>query len=81
MQKTTGKTPPELDVEPIPEELNYLLYMFYELSATRPVGMSVGPIAFSEILAYNQLHNVGIVPWEVEAIKRLDIVWLRVRNG
>jgi hypothetical protein len=55
--------------------------MFYELSAARPVGMAVGPIAFSEILAYNQLHNVGIVPWEVEAIKRLDIVWLRVRNG
>jgi hypothetical protein len=55
--------------------------MFYELSAARPVGMAVGPIAFSEILAYNQLHHAGLVPWEVEALKRLDITWLRVRNG
>ena len=55
--------------------------IFYELSGSRPVGMALGPIAFSEILAYNQLTATGLVPWEVEAIKALDAAWLRVRNG
>lgn len=81
VHKTTGRMPPELDVPDIPKEFEYLMSVFYELSAARPVGMAVGPIAFEAIEAYNRLTGAGLVGWEVQTIKRLDIAWMKVRNG
>jgi len=81
VHKTTGRMPPELDVPEIPEEFEYLMHVFYELSSARQSGMSLGPIAFEAIEAYNRLTGAGLVGWEVQTIKRLDMAWIRVRNG
>lgn len=81
VHKTTGRMPPELDVPDIPEEFEYLMSVFYELSNARPVGMALGPISFEAIEAYNRLTGTGLVGWEVQTIKRLDAAWMKVKNG
>jgi len=81
VHKTTGRMPPELDVPEIPEGFEYLMTVFYNLSSGRQIGMAPGPIAFEAIEAYNRLTGVGLVGWEVDAIKRIDAAWMKVRNG
>jgi hypothetical protein len=44
-----------------------------ELHCSRPAGgMSISPILFSELLAYQQVFNVELVPFEVETIFFID---------
>jgi len=42
-----------------------------------------GPTAISyvQIKAWKELTETSILPWEIEAIKRLDLEYLRVANG
>nr|WP_258038738.1 hypothetical protein [Haemophilus seminalis]DAK42661.1 MAG TPA: hypothetical protein [Caudoviricetes sp.] len=41
--------------------------------------MSANPITFSEILAWSQLTNTSLARWEIEVIKRLDVLWLNIQ--
>lgn len=43
--------------------------------------MSDQPIAYEAILAYSELYGIPIMPHEVDAVKRLDLAWMKVRNA
>ena len=66
-----------------PKELEYLWGFFLELSATRPQGYSGPlPITYSEIKAWLDLTDNTLASWEVEVIKKLDRLYLKVvSNG
>lgn len=54
---------------------------FVNLSSTRPVGMGVSPITYSEILAYSTLNNIDYDPWEIQVIKLFDRTTLDLYNA
>jgi hypothetical protein len=39
------------------------------------------PISYTEIKAWKELTETPLLAWEVEAIKRVDVVYLGVMNG
>lgn len=83
MEKQSGHTPLALQGPQFPELLEYVWTAFLLLNQTRGQGFSGPlPISFQEIDAWQRLtHNV-LLPWEIEAIKRLDAAYLRVvSNG
>lgn len=76
----TGFKPSELDnKEPNPYVL-YLLNDFYSLSQSRQYGMSSNAILYSEIESWLNLSQRKMEMWELEVIKRLDSIWLKVQN-
>jgi len=50
---------------------------FAELNSTRPVGMAVGAITYTEIKSYFDLLGIDVTPQEVQIIKMLDRVSLK----
>ena len=73
--RQTGEKPPELDGPPIPPVGAYLWEWFSELHKARQ-----GPISYSEIQAWAKLSGNSPEPWEVKAIKALDIEYLKFQN-
>lgn len=64
-------------------EIDYVWAYFLELSSTRPIGYN-GPLAitYQEIAAWKDLTETPLSPWEVEVIKRLDKIYMKVvSNG
>lgn len=43
-----------------------------ELHCSRPSGMSITPILFSEIQAYQKVFAVELLPFEVETVLFID---------
>jgi len=39
------------------------------------------PITYEQIKAWKEVTETSTLPWEIEAIKRLDLEYLRVANG
>jgi hypothetical protein len=39
------------------------------------------PISYEQIKALKELTETSISPWEIEAIRKLDLEYLRVANG
>ena len=63
-------------------ELGYIWEYFLELSSTRPQGYKGPlPITYQEIKAWKELTNHILSPWEVEVIKRLDQIYVKVVNN
>lgn len=80
VQKQVGKPLEELKSPvPFPRDLSHVWTMFLELSATRSQGFS-GPnaITYSEIKSWSELTDTPVGPLEVNAIKSLDRVYLRI---
>jgi len=51
------------------------------LNNTRGQGFSGPlPISYQEIDAWQRMTQNTLLPWEIEAVKRLDAVYLRVVN-
>ena len=42
--------------------------------------MTVNPLSFTEIDAWMRLSERTLAWWEIEVIKRLDVIWLKVQN-
>jgi hypothetical protein len=57
--------------------LIYLLVYYEELRQANPVGFTVQPLSFTEILAYMTLYKVPYDAFDIETIRRLDVVWLK----
>lgn len=49
---------------------------FGKLSSRRQCGMSVQAISYADMDAFQRLYDVTFHPWQVEAIERLDALWL-----
>lgn len=65
----------------MPEVLAYLWDWFLQLDNARGGnGFGLNPISYSEIQAWAQLTRIKPEPWEIEAIKRVDSVRIRVAN-
>jgi hypothetical protein len=56
----------------IPPAVAHIWQWFCELSQTRQIGMSAGPITFAEIEAYARLMKIEMHPWAVALIRRID---------
>lgn len=77
MLEQTGIAPPELDVPPIPYELNHVWDYFCQLSAKRTNGgMAANPISDEQITAWERRRGFCLTPFENECIDALDVVYL-----
>lgn len=76
----TGIKPSELDNKEPNQYILSLLNDFYTLSSSRQCGMSLNPIQFSEIESWLRLSNRTLEMWEIEVIKKLDVIWLNIQT-
>lgn len=64
--------------------LDFYVDAFLELSTSRQIGMSVGPIPFTAIAEYYRVYNLGDGGEDffefVSQIRRLDSVYLELRE-
>jgi hypothetical protein len=82
VKKATGKTPQGLDIPKLPVSLIYLWQTFVSISAGRQTGYSGPlPLSYTEIKSWIELTGCELTPFEVNSIKRLDNVYLRIMNG
>ena len=69
--------PSQLEPVDMPECLLYLWQWFCELSGGRGYTENgPAPLAYSEIQAWSQLIKSEPTAWEVEALKKIDRVYL-----
>lgn len=62
--------------------MSHIWSAFIALSNSRTAGFSgPNPITYEQIKAWKELMESPITPKEVDAIKRLDAVYMRVANG
>ena len=83
VERQTGKTPKELaDLPEQPEGTEFVWQMFNELSMTRGVGLAGAlPITYGEIDAYQRVTGLTLQPFELQAIRELDMTFLGVVRG
>ena len=82
VERQTGRTPKELEGPDFPISIEYLWSAFLSLSVSRTTGFSgPNPITYEEIRAWKELTQTPLTSRDVEAIKRLDLVYMRVMNG
>lgn len=80
LARETGEMPPALTREPeIPPDLEHIILAFNRLTGSRQIGLSMGPIAMSEIKAYVELFPI---PDDIETfvylIREMDNEYLSV---
>ena len=81
VERQSGRTPLALQGTEFPELLGYVWTAFLLLNQGRGQGFNGPlPLSFQDMLAWQQLTNEYLLPWEVSTIKRLDAVYLRVVN-
>lgn len=73
--RQTGEMPEELDIPDIPDMAGHVWSWFGELVTARQQG---APIPYTEIEAFSRLTNTPMEPWEVRALKALDIEYLKI---
>ena len=82
VQRQTGLELKELDGPDFPTLVAHIWSAFIALSNSRTGGFSgPNPITYEQIKAWKELTETPIAPREVEAIKRLDTVYMGVANG
>lgn len=57
-----------------------LWQVFTELNATRQGGIGPSRIALQDYLAWQQLHDVSLTPWEIETLIEMDIAALNAHS-
>ena len=68
--------------EKFPSEVQHIWFAFVSLSNSRSAGFSgPNPLTYTEIKSWMELTNTPLRSWEVEAIKRLDSVYIGVAHG
>ncbi|CAB4139429.1 hypothetical protein UFOVP346_46 [uncultured Caudovirales phage] len=81
VEEQIGRTPEALKGSEFPELMENVWSVFLFLNATRGQGTNgVLPISYQEIKAWAELTQRELSPWEVDAITRLDRVYMRVIN-
>ena len=83
VERQTGRRPEALDGPDFPELMAHVWSAFISLSKTRTVGYSgPNPISYEQIKAWKELTETPISAWEIEAVNRLDAVYLgEINNG
>lgn len=80
VERQLGIKDPKLkDPGPVPELMSNLWELFWVLNGSRIYTENgPGPITFVELRSYLELCQETLEPWEVNAIRQLDQVYLRV---
>jgi len=80
--RQTGRTPEPLIGPDFPQELSYIWSAFIHLSGSRSVGFSgPNPLSYQEIKCWMDITATPLKPWEVETVKSLDNIYMKVTNG
>jgi len=79
VERSAGYTPKELDnPTQFPRLLMYLWLAFFDLNSARTAGFSgPNPITYTELHHWKELTGTPLSAWDVQALKRLDQVYLR----
>jgi hypothetical protein len=81
VERQTGLRPKELDGPLFPELLAHIWSAFHVLNSARTVGFSgPNPITYGDIKAWMELTETPLTAFEVEAIRKLDKVYMRAVN-
>jgi hypothetical protein len=80
--RQTGHMPKVLaDIPKMPDELTYLWDWFCDLDSARGGnGFGLNPLSYAEIRAWADLTRVQPDPWEIETLRRIDSVRIRIAN-
>lgn len=79
VQEQTGRTPEALMGPDFPELMVHVWSAFLYLSRCRGQGFSgPQPLSYQEIKAWAELTDTPLMAWEVDAIMRIDKVFMRV---
>ena len=82
IERQLGYTPEEAIGPDFPLLVQHIWAAFCSLSTGRTTGFSgPDPITFEQIKAWKELTGEPLSSREVEAIKRIDAVFVRVMNG
>ena len=83
VERQIGRRPEALEPPTeFPQLMSHVWSAFCVLSNSRTAGFSgPNPITYEQIKAWKELTETPIAPREVEAIKRLDAVYMGVANG
>lgn len=77
--KQSGVMPDQLNIPPIPYELEYIWDWWIALHSTRQMGMAANPVTYQEVLSWSTLLKINVIPFEVRCIMALDSAYLRCR--
>lgn len=81
-KKGIDYTPPDLVAPEFPELLDRQWKVFLRLNSARQAGeLGISGLSFTEIKAWCDLMQEQLKPLDVEIIKRLDDIYMRVANG
>jgi hypothetical protein len=73
----TGVKPEELKDVECPDSIKYVWGYFIELHNSRGTGaMAPNPISYQDILAWVQLTDKELTPFEIDCLTSLDSLWL-----
>jgi hypothetical protein len=73
--ESTGAVPQRLrEHGTLPLGYEHLWQWFGQLSRTRSVGLSVGPISYTEVAAWSDLTGNRPTPFEVELLMDMDVL-------
>lgn len=79
--KQTGRTPPELIAPDFPDRAAYVWEVFLDMHTGRTYGMSgPNPLSWGDIKAWCDLRGIVLLSWEVDILKALDMLWVRIAN-
>ena len=82
VERQTGHRPKALDGPDFPLLMSHVWSAFVVLNASRTMGFSVpNPISYQEIKTWKELTDTPLSSWEIEAIKRVDVVFMGTMNG
>tara|TARA_R110000772_G_scaffold260035_1_gene377856 strand:+ start:505 stop:804 length:300 start_codon:yes stop_codon:yes gene_type:complete len=82
VEKQTGKRPEELEGPKFPHLISHVWSAFLSISQSRTMGFNgPNPISLLEIRAWVEMTNATLSSREVEAIRELDVIYMRSFNG
>ncbi len=83
VERQIGRRPEALEPPTVfPQLMSHVWSAFIALSNSRTQGFSgPNPITYEQIKAWKELTETPVEPREVEAIKSVDTVYMRVANG
>lgn len=73
IEKQTGVKPPQLrDLVDLPESCEHVWTWFMRLHSTRPSGMGICSISYTEMQSFFSLESIQPLPWEIRLLTQLD---------
>lgn len=78
--KIRGEIPDGLIAPEIPPHATFMWEIFLEIHRGRTYGMGANPLTWTDIRNWCILFGVDLTPWQVDTVKMIDMVWVRVVN-